>query len=698
MLKKSPSAVALRARRIFYFFSSLIITVIVGYFAWNAIISVGGGFINKVLNYTDKISASLFTASNLPQESQIGEIMTAASLVSDDEPDVSPTEDETQNAPVIAEESTQDLLDDIQEKLDIIQSQVNELIAEQNQNDQAEKLDEDLKDQDLKEYEKTEEAVVCTGQININTASIEDLDKIIGVGPATAQKIIQARPFYSLSDLLKVTGIGEKTLQKIMEQGCAYVDPGLVPPDPGGTPGGGGGVVVPSPQIDIFAPLESPANKEIEIGISASNFKNAVYDIKISILKISEESEQKRTISEIYNSQEWKSSYNYLLEAFNEPSFSGNFKLRIKESEINFIGEADIMVKIRENGKSSYISQSTKIEIKEPESEPPPTLESIEITTPATKLVYIVGEELNITGLIITGNYSDNSMQVEAITDADVAGFDSSVPVIGQVLIITIDGQSVTYTVDINSAPTLQSIAITTQANKLAYTVGDLLDITGLVVAGTYSDGSTEIETIAPADITGFNSSVEVANQVLTITFNGQTTTYTVNITEPILPKNLLLNEFFEDWTVGNSAVPPDNWEWGGTISRINQFSDGLVGDYSVGLTLTTLDKKGFYQYGKVMDFNTRYYVEIWVKGVGMIDFGFKNPHVNSWRTSEEIIVNTTSWKNFVFNHTTTGTGDDGGIRIRAWYDDTKEVFSGSKLLIGAAWLGTTEPPEGWPP
>src|SRR5690606_22229803 len=35
---------------------------------------------------------------------------------------------------------------------------------------------------------------------------------------------------------------------------------------------------------------------------------------------------------------------------------------------------------------------------------------------------------------------------------------------------------------------TLQSIAITNPAAKLSYTVGEALDITGLVVTGTYSD------------------------------------------------------------------------------------------------------------------------------------------------------------------------------------------------------------------
>jgi len=61
--------------------------------------------------------------------------------------------------------------------------------------------------------------------IDINTASSEELEKIIGIGPVLAQRTIEARPFNSLDDLIKVKGIGEITLQKIKDQGLAWVGP-----------------------------------------------------------------------------------------------------------------------------------------------------------------------------------------------------------------------------------------------------------------------------------------------------------------------------------------------------------------------------------------------------------------------------------------------------------------------------------------
>jgi competence ComEA-like helix-hairpin-helix protein len=60
-------------------------------------------------------------------------------------------------------------------------------------------------------------------QIDINSASAEELDNITGVGPAIASNIINSRPFNSLDDLINVSRIGNKTLDKIKEQGLACV-------------------------------------------------------------------------------------------------------------------------------------------------------------------------------------------------------------------------------------------------------------------------------------------------------------------------------------------------------------------------------------------------------------------------------------------------------------------------------------------
>jgi competence protein ComEA len=54
-----------------------------------------------------------------------------------------------------------------------------------------------------------------TERVSVNSASATLLDTLPGVGPATAQRIIEGRPYSKLEDLLDVKGIGEKTLQKL---------------------------------------------------------------------------------------------------------------------------------------------------------------------------------------------------------------------------------------------------------------------------------------------------------------------------------------------------------------------------------------------------------------------------------------------------------------------------------------------------
>jgi comEA protein len=58
-----------------------------------------------------------------------------------------------------------------------------------------------------------------TQPVNINTATIEQLEKLPGIGPNTAKSIVQFRersgPFQRIEDLLAIKGISKARLEKL---------------------------------------------------------------------------------------------------------------------------------------------------------------------------------------------------------------------------------------------------------------------------------------------------------------------------------------------------------------------------------------------------------------------------------------------------------------------------------------------------
>ncbi len=54
-------------------------------------------------------------------------------------------------------------------------------------------------------------------KININTASLEELDRLPGVGKVRAQAIISGRPYQNITDIMKVKGIKQGIFEKLKD-------------------------------------------------------------------------------------------------------------------------------------------------------------------------------------------------------------------------------------------------------------------------------------------------------------------------------------------------------------------------------------------------------------------------------------------------------------------------------------------------
>ena len=155
------------------------------------------------------------------------------------------------------------------------------------------------------------------------------------------------------------------------------------------------------------------------------------------------------------------------------------------------------------------------------------SLTGIEIVSEPDKTSYIVGEDLDLSGLEIEATYSDGSTSYVDVSLDMVSGFDSSVART-QTLTVTYGDCTATFDVEVveNS---VSSLNITSTPSKTSYYVGEDLDLSGLEIEAVYSNGSTSYVDVSLDMVSGFNSS-KVGTQTVTITYRGYTATFTVEV------------------------------------------------------------------------------------------------------------------------------------------------------------------------
>jgi len=158
-------------------------------------------------------------------------------------------------------------------------------------------------------------------------------------------------------------------------------------------------------------------------------------------------------------------------------------------------------------------------------------ISSIAVTTLPTKTVYAIGEALDLNGLVVTATYSDNSTGTLNVSAEHISGFSSATEGT-KTVIVTYNGKTATFTVTVKVAvggKEISSIEITTLPTKTDYVTGDTLDLSGLIVTATYSDGSMGTISVSSENISGFNSTT-AGEKTITITCEGKTDTFTITV------------------------------------------------------------------------------------------------------------------------------------------------------------------------
>ena len=156
-------------------------------------------------------------------------------------------------------------------------------------------------------------------------------------------------------------------------------------------------------------------------------------------------------------------------------------------------------------------------------------LQSIAVTTPPTKTIYLSGERFDPAGMVVTATYSNGAKLAATGYAVEPSG-----PLSDGVTSVTIryteGGRSVTTTQAVTVIPKLVSIAVTTPPAKTAYRYGEAFSAAGMVVTATYTDGNS-------AAVTGYTTSpasfTSLGDQSVTVKYteNGVSVAVTTPVT-----------------------------------------------------------------------------------------------------------------------------------------------------------------------
>lgn|GEM_PF-4673650 len=141
-------------------------------------------------------------------------------------------------------------------------------------------------------------------------------------------------------------------------------------------------------------------------------------------------------------------------------------------------------------------------------------ISSIDFDFTNAKKEYFVGEEFVTTGITATAHYEGGTTGTIAAEDLTYTGFDSTAAATEQTITVTYSGfngtlTGNTYTINVVE-DTISSIAVKAEPTSKTFTVGEALNLDGLVITATYANGKTEDVTYDATETTGNASQFSV--------------------------------------------------------------------------------------------------------------------------------------------------------------------------------------------
>ena len=337
-------------------------------------------------------------------------------------------------------------------------------------------------------------------------------------------------------------------------------------------------------------------------------------------------------------------------------------------------------------------------------------LDSIAVTTQPTKVSYVTGEELDTTGMVITGTYNNG-------TTAELTGWYTStvdMTTAGEKTVTvnyTVDGTTykTTFTITVEESPeglTLQKIEITTPPTKTEYLLSEELVLDGMVVTATFVNESNETVTQEIAykpfstsevyggyELDNFSMYVEKAHKmVVTYTFGGVTCTATTTI-----------NVWAEDFTDEDTSVKVHvSGDYGVTDISVAESTNTNVSNAVSGVISGT----NYKAYDISLIFDTGYSETTATKTVTLpIPEGVSNPvvyfvsddgatvsNMNATKGDGVVTFTTTHFSTYVIgesveikvpeNETVSGSVTTGGKETKTVYMLTTSISTGNEYLI----------------